>query len=494
MKRARHGIPRLSPPSTSTASPSTAIPPPLREGPAIGPKARTVVPAPQQETRRNDAPLVLPYRTGSFEQALAAVSSTEQCQESARTFQSRALQVSTRDSRDARLTVWLRLAEEANVSGPLTRHSTEVVVGALLRANYRSAAAYFSAAKAHHISTYKYWDPELDLLVAPDVTRACKRGQGPSAKAAPFPLLTVAECEDPGSADVVSTLPAGAPADPWPCAVLSTWALLREIESANASLADVRKNKSTRSITIIASASKTDISALGVSVTLQCTCTSGITVACPYCIGVKHLERLIIRFEVTSATQLGDIPLFPSKSGSWCTKQGMIEAITALASQAKIPAVTRRGTNKWGGHAYRRGGVHLMAALGFTRDQIKAVARHSSSAVDGYLEGADLKCLRNQIPLLRASAPEVAPLQPPSSCPNWARIRMVRGSKVHANGLHHGRAICGWPWAASASRCIDAGTSAVSCGRCLRSYAQASTSSRLRSSSSSSSAGSDASV
>ena len=438
--------------------------------------------------------MVLPYRTGSLKAAMAAVSTPEERMESTRTFQSRSLAQSTKESKESRLLVWLQLAHQAGVSGPLTRESTEIVVGALLRGGYRSAQAYFSAAKAHHISLYKTWDPELDLLVAPDVTRACKRGQGPPARAAPFPLLTVANIKDTSILDVrPPDLSPDAPSDPWPLAVLSTWALLREIEAANATLADVRKSRADRSFTITAAASKADIAALGVSVTLNCSCQIGIITACPYCVGVKHLEAMIKRYRVTAPSQLAEIPLFPSQRGSWCTKLGVIEVITSLASLADVSAVTRRGSFKWGGHAFRRGGAHMLARLGYSRDQIKAVARHSSSAIDGYLEGADLAYLRNLAPQPQASRIEVTPLTVPEVCPSWTRIRMARGDKVHV-GFHPGRAACGWPWAASVSRCVDAGESEISCGRCLRSLRpQASPSPRTCPSSSSPSSASDAS-
>ncbi len=203
---------------------------------------------------------------------------------------------------------------------------------------------------------------------------------------------------------------------------------------------------------------------------------------------------MIQRYRVTAPSQLAEIPLFPSQKGSWCSKLGVVEAISALASLADVSAVTRRGSFKWGGHAFRRGGAHMLTTLGYSRDQIKAVARHSSSAIDGYLEGADLTYLRNLVPLKQASRIEAAPLNIPEVCPSWTRIRMARGKKVH-HGLRPGRAACGWPWAASMSRCVSAGDEEVSCSRCLRSLSrQAPASSRTRTpSSSSSGASSDAS-
>ena len=64
-----------------------------------------------------------------------------------------------------------------------------------------------------------------------------------------------------------------------------------------------------------------------------------------------------------------------------------------------------------------------MAALGLTRDEIKAIARHTSSAIDGYLDGADLAYVRRLMPKaiagLRNAAFSAAPLEIPTVFPDW---------------------------------------------------------------------------
>ena len=142
-------------------------------------------------------------------------------------------------------------------------------------------------------------------------------------------------------------------------------------------------------MTLMAPASKADVTALGTSVALTCVCKSGLQPICPYCIGRAHLADTISLFGITSVNDLANKPLFPSHDMSWCSKAGVIHSIEALASAAGEAPHTRRGAEKWGGHAYRRGGAHLLAALGLSREDIKAIARHSSNAVDAYLEGAD---------------------------------------------------------------------------------------------------------
>ncbi len=129
-----------------------------------------------------------------------------------------------------------------------------MIVGALLRAGYRSAQAYFAAAKRQHIEMYKTWDCELDLIVGPEVARASKRGMGTPSRTAPFPLLTVACSKNHDWKHFsIPDAPADSPIHPWTCAVLGTWSLFREIELANVTLADVRMSKADKTLTILAS-------------------------------------------------------------------------------------------------------------------------------------------------------------------------------------------------------------------------------------------------
>ena len=474
MKRSFDGIPRLNLPPANGGedAPKIVAPKQFSEGPAIKRQSTTVEPPPAVPLdRRQDAALVLPYRTGSARQALAAVASEEQCALSRDVFENRAVVASTLKSRQARLKVWLDLAERAGVQGPLTPHSVKTVIGALLRAGFRSAAAYFSAAKRHHIETYKSWDVELDLIVSADVGRACKRGLGPPSRSSPFPLLAVSRVIGTNIESAATPASDAGPMHPWPCVVLATWALLREVEVANASLADIRTSRVDKTLTLLAPASKADISALGSSVTLACVCSAGLGPVCPVCIGRAHLSRVAAMYNVTDANELDGKPLFPARNRSWCSKQGMTQAIAALASQGGQTPFTRRGAERWGGHALRRGGVHLYASLGLSREQIKTLARHSSSAIDGYLDGADLQYMKRLLQtrfVLPQTSCTASELAVPSSFPPWTKVKMARGGKVHECTLRSGVTVCGWPWAASVSRCLPAEGTPTSCRLCAR--------------------------
>ena len=105
-------------------------------------------------------------------------------------------------------------------------------------------------------------------------------------------------------------------------------------------------------------------------------------------------------------------------------------------------------------------------------EDIKAVARHTSSAIDGYLEGADFQYVKRLLPTKLGSQPTIghssAALAPPPSFPDWDKVRMVRGGKTHACVQGVGRTSCGWPWSASTSRCTSAPDALVSCAKCIR--------------------------
>jgi len=231
------------------------------------------------------------------------------------------------------------------------------------------------------------------------------------------------------------------------------------------------------------------VAALGSSVTLSCVCDSGLGHICPYCLGRQHLADMMHKYGLKSHNDLVDKPLFPSRLGTWCTKDGVISTIAGLATAAGHAPHNRRGAEKWGGHAFRRGGAHMYAALGLSREDIKAIARHTSSAIDAYLEGADLTYIKRLLPAKMgtlSSGFSAQPLEIPATFPEWAHVRMARSDKTHATQPSIGRTLCGWPWAASASRCVSSDTP-VTCMKCLTSRRASSSAARVSSSSSSTS-------
>jgi hypothetical protein len=477
----------------------SAPPAPFFEGPSLPAHVEPAhcSPGPLAH-RRQDAALVLDYATGSFSAAAAAVASNEERATSEALFIERASTTASRASRSARLLVWNSLCIKAGFSGPLTDVTVRTVVGALLRARYRSANAYFAAAKRQHIETYNSWDPKLDFIVAAEVNRACKRGLGPPSRAAPFPLLSIGTqlISSPTAFSELTVAPS-APRHPVVCTIIATWGLFREVEIANCSLADIRLNGMAKTLMIDVPASKADVAALGATVTLCCVCHLQLQAVCPYCHGRQHLRRRVFELGIAHQHELIDKPLFPSSTGEWPTKAGVIDAITKVATAAGELPTTRRGAMKWGGHAFRRGGAHLLAALGVSREDIKAIARHSSDAIDGYLDGANLTYITRLLPAALdrlASSPVAITALTASQVPvDWKAIAMVRGGKVHAASSVAGTAMCGWPWAASVSRCHNAELSSLSCRKCVAALRTRQASPSSSSSSSTSSRGSTAS-
>ena len=179
-----------------------------------------------------------------------------------------------------------------------------------------------------------------------EVSRACKRGLGPPARAAPFPLLEVGAAVARDVRLKSPSLSPDAPKHPFACSVLATWRLRREVEVANCALDDIKLDSNLKTLSITVSASKADVTALGATVTLCCVCHCQLQSICPYCIGRVHLKARMSELSITSRDQMIDKPLFPSGTGAWPTKAGVVEAITALASATGLAPSTRRGALK----------------------------------------------------------------------------------------------------------------------------------------------------
>eukprot|EP00969_Alexandrium_andersonii_P147497 6522243-Alexandrium_andersonii.AAC.1 len=57
-------------------------------------------------------------------------------------------------------------------------------------------------------------------------------------------------------------------------------------------------------------------------------------------------------------------PLFPTTARSVPAKAAVMATMRALAARLHRPAVNPNGTERWGGHALRRGGAQLLGAAG----------------------------------------------------------------------------------------------------------------------------------
>ena len=111
---------------------------------------------------------------------------------------------------------------------------------------------------------------------------------------------------------------------------------------------------------------------------------------CPACQLSDQVE-----FALSVSKGAAAAPLFPAQDGSCPTKYGMVETIKKAAELLELDLNTAAGAPAWGGHAMRRGGAQYLAASGIDVWRIQALARHSSHAILGYLDGIHANHLGN---------------------------------------------------------------------------------------------------
>ena len=106
------------------------------------------------------------------------------------------------------------------------RKQVFTVMGALDRAEYRSAELYLWTAKSIHIERGHEWTAQL-IQAARRAKAACKRGRGPAKQAQPLPLSDLHRISDQ-----LSPFVKHGPCHPVRSTVLVSWWLLREIEAS----------------------------------------------------------------------------------------------------------------------------------------------------------------------------------------------------------------------------------------------------------------------
>jgi hypothetical protein len=145
----------------------------------------------------------------------------------------------------------------------------------------------------------------------------------------------------------------------------------------------------------------------------------------------------------------GAAPIFPTMKGERASKTSMVAEISAAAGDLGETAVTRSGACRWGGHAWRRGAAHFLAAQGIQVLDIKRHARHSSAAIDAYLEGAPVPPLRFEG--LEVGPPVLPSLEIPAehAAVDWddpPKVVESRGLLHDVSGANPTATACGWSW------------------------------------------------
>jgi hypothetical protein len=177
---------------------------------------------------------------------------------------------------------------------PLVPYTEEVVYafGAALKwRKYRSAADYLYLSKLVAEREGAYISQATHRALK-DVIRSCNRGLGP-AKHCEGLVLEIMP-------DLPSSQAAWAHGGPWrprDSLILGSWWMTREIEFSNAELRSVAINTVRRTASWTLPACKTDVEALGSTITHGCCCgVSGASPLCPYHIFLQHLRAYFVKW------------------------------------------------------------------------------------------------------------------------------------------------------------------------------------------------------
>jgi len=259
-------------------------------------------------------------------------------------------------------------------------------LGASLHAGgYRSAVSILSQYKVDAERRGEQLGPEHVRMIT-DISRACRRGQGPPVRAAPLPLERLGDLPA-GSAPWVR----GGPVGPRNALVVGAWWLLREVELANlrAGLATLLPGTAP-TLTLSLPATKTDAAAHGVSRSHACICEGAPRPGCPVHAGWDQLLTLRSLFggRFTGDVADLDLPLFPDTSGKAVTKAAFEATILHAAGLLGVARENREGTLRVSGHSLRPTGAQGLARLGLDVWAIQLMGRWGSGTVMDYVRDA----------------------------------------------------------------------------------------------------------
>ena len=335
---------------------------------------------------------MLGYRRGSREAALAIASNPRLLREAETTLEDAAYATTTRGPRASRAALWQEILSTAGFDPlDMSVEAFRAGVAALRAAGFRAAMSVADQAVADARERGRAVGPALGRAIA-KARRACKRGLGPPRHTAAFPVERIPEL--PGGPE--PWVPGG-PTHPRRLLVVGSRWLTREIELGSAAAEDAHFDDSGIA-SLSLPASKTDIQALGAARSHACACghwRPGPPLLprelCPAC--VLRDQARWARAEGASS-QDGPLPLFPAE-GDFPTKEGIVATIAYAAERLGLPLLAPSGAQRWGGHALRRGGAQYLGRSGVEVWRIQALARHSSSAILGYLEDSHISSLNS---------------------------------------------------------------------------------------------------
>ena len=144
-------------------------------------------------------------------------------------------------------------------------------------------------------------------------------------------------------------------------------------------------------------ASKTDTQATGCESSWGCICANPAeydgTTACPYHAASWLLVNLHRRFANADGILPPELPLFPTASGDWCSRDGFIDTLTQMTNTLGVDTVDTMGRNAIGEHIWRVSRSRLLARVGIPQQSIMLLARWGSNIILRYIADAPLATL-----------------------------------------------------------------------------------------------------
>ncbi len=343
--------------------------------------------ADRKKRKWSDMPSLRKVDKGLAERAEKAASSAEGKKASLENLIEGMYAATSRRPRDAQLSLWIRFhvcwfGPEGGDPFPLDEIKLIRVSSLFKAGGYKSFKNYLSRAKDHHLALGYPWSDNL-TRTAQKCSRSVLRGLARAGRPEAFDLLAISQSLDENT----GTLALTGPSHPLAMIICSTFFMLRELEASAVDRSDV--SFSTDSVTLCLPVSKTDWEAKGCKRTWSCICDRNMP--CPFHVLRRHCEKLD-RENIEP-----DTPLFPDDSGSYCTKQGVVDTIRAASELAGKPAKDSSGNYILSGHTFRITGARFLAANGLDPITIQLLGRWGSNAVLSYLAEAPLMSLTQRL-------------------------------------------------------------------------------------------------
>lgn len=343
--------------------------------------------ADRRKRKRSDMPFLRRVDKGLAERAENAASSAEGKKASLENLIEDMYANTSRRPRDAQLSLWIRFhgfwfGPDGGDPFPLDEIKLIRVSSLFKAGGYKSFKNYLSRAKDHHVSLGYSWSDNL-ARTAQKCSRSVLRGLARAGRSEAFDLLAIAQT----LGENVGSLAVTGPSHPLAMIVCSTFFMLRELEASAVDRSDV--SFGCDSVTLSLPVSKTDWEAKGCKRTWSCVCDRNMP--CPFHVLRRHCDRL------DSRNTGFDMPLFPDDTGSYCTKQGVIDTIRFASELAGQPSKDSSGNYILSGHTFRITGARFLAANGLDPITIQLLGRWGSNAVLTYLAEAPLMSLTQRL-------------------------------------------------------------------------------------------------